>query len=202
MPSSTTFPPNDLDSPATVMAGTLLMIILVSTPGLAGELTCSAQRVTMGYPLVVQQRDPLLQEVGEGGHLQQRRPPLDRGTRHHGQALAGQVAELPVLGDVEPPGLRRRQVKADPVHPLARRPGTADRVRGLQRFHRAGDRAAAGQQRLGQLTNALLWRIADRQVPKQAAHHRRIGVAPRVEAPHVVGKSDLCIGRHEAKVHT
>ncbi len=33
MPSSTTFPPNDLDSPATVMAGTLLMIILVSTRG-------------------------------------------------------------------------------------------------------------------------------------------------------------------------
>ena len=62
-----------------------------------------------------------------------------------------------------------------------------------------GDRAAAGQQRVSQLADALGRRVADREVADQAAHHRREGEAARVEATHVVGEGDFSISRHAAQ---
>ena len=68
----------------------------------------------------------------------------------------------------------------------------------LQRVDRAGDGAAAGQQGVGQLADALLARVADRQVAEQPAHHRGQPVAAGVEPAHVVGESDLGVGWHGA----
>ena len=65
----------------------------------------------------------------------------------------------------------------------------------------AGDGAAAGEKRLGQLADGLLRRVADGEVAEQPADHGGEGVAAGVEPAHVVGEGDLGVGRHAHKVH-
>jgi uncharacterized protein YfaT (DUF1175 family) len=57
-------------------------------------------------------------------------------------------------------------------------------------------RDPAGQQRLGQLRDALLVRIADRQIAQQPAHHWCHAVAAGIETAGVVSERDLSISRH------
>jgi len=112
------------------------------------------------------------------------------------KTLSGQLALLPVLGDVGARRSGRRHVDTHPVHPLACRPGSSDEPEGLQRVDRAGDRASACQQGVSQLRDALLPWVADPQVPDQPAHHRSHPVASGVEAPGVVGVRELFVTWH------
>ena len=142
------------------------------------------------------------EELGERRHLQQHRPPLRRRVAEDLEALARQLPHLLVLGDVHPHRLRRAQVDADAVHPLAGDARALHHMDRLQDLHRAGDRAAAGEQGFGQLADGLIRRIADGEIADQAAHHRREGVAAGVEPAHVVGEGDLSVGRHDDMIHT
>ena len=83
-----------------------------------------------------------------------------------------------------------------PVHPLACRPGPPDEPEVLQRGDRTGDGAAARQQRLRELGDGLLARIAHRQVAEEASDHRRQPVAAGVEAADMIGECDLGIPGH------
>ena len=96
----------------------------------------------------------------------------------------------------------RRHVDAYPVHSLARRPGAPDEPEVLQHVHRSGDRAPASQQGVGQLADALLARVAHRQIADQPAHHRGHPEAPGVEAPGVVGERDLTVSWHAITIHS
>ena len=82
--------------------------------------------------------------------------------------------------------LRRGQVEAHPVHPLAGRLASAGSGAWSRDRDGVGDRATTGQQRLGQFADALRRRIADGQVAETATHHRRGGTGARGSA-HVVG---------------
>jgi hypothetical protein len=69
-------------------------------------------------------------------------------------------------------------------------------VHGLQSLDRVRDRAAAREQRVGQLADALLRGVADREITHDATDHWRERVPAREEAPHVIGERDFGIGRH------
>jgi hypothetical protein len=64
------------------------------------------------------------------------------------------------------------------------------------------DRAAAGEQGLGELADRRVRRIADGEITDQATHHRREGETAGVEPAHVVGEGDLGVGWHGHRIHT
>jgi hypothetical protein len=92
--------------------------------------------------------------------------------------------------------LQRGRIHSDPVDPLTGRARSPDRVHRFQQLNRTGDGAAAGQQRVRQVIDRLLGRLADRQVPEQPPRHRRDAVRVAIELPRVVGESQLFIGGH------
>ena len=148
-------------------------------------------------PLLLQQRDPLQQEIGERRHLQQHRLRAPTGASRstsrpsRASSLSSSYSEMssPIdRGELR--SIRTRSIRS----PATRERRIACSVsRALTRLR---DRAPAGEQRLGQLADALLRRIAHREIAEQPAHHRRKRVTARIEAPHVIGEGDLGIGRH------
>src|SRR5450759_3174716 len=199
-PLSTMCSPKDLRTARALIADAFGLFItgfsLSAIRLVVGEFTGGAQRLTVRFPVLLHLRQSRRQEVGERGPLQQHRPPLKRFVGQQRQAFAREIALLAILGHIEPHRSRSGQVDTDAVHSLARGARAADHVEVVQGVDRAGDRASAGQQGLGQLRDALLSRVADRQVAEQPAHHRRHAVTARIETAGVVGEGDLGIGRH------
>jgi hypothetical protein len=140
--------------------------------------------------------DLLDDEIRERRPLQQQRPSLGGRVAHHFEAFVHQFSHLLVFGAVQTHRLRRARIEPHAIHSLARHPRAADEVHGLQGLDGVGDGASARQERVGQLADALLRRVADRQVADQPADHRREGEAARIEAPHVVGEGDLGVCGH------
>ena len=169
-------------------------------PVIVGEFAGNAQRLAVGFPVLFQVRQSRHQEVGERSPLQQHRPPFKRFVGQQRQAFAGEIALLAILGHVEAHGSGASDVDANAVHPLARSARATDQVEVVQGADRAGDRTSAGEQGLGQLRDALLPRVADRQVAEQSANHRRHAVAAGVETTGVVGERDLGISRHPNEI--
>ncbi len=167
-----------------------------SGPGTSKRFVGGPQRLPALLPLLLQQGKALHQEIGERCPLHQDRSPFGWGVGQHAQPFPGQIALLPVLGHVEARGMRRRHVDAHPVHPLASGPGSPDQSERFQRVDRAGDGAPAGEEGVSQLGDALLPRIADRQVSQEAAHHGGHPVAAGIEPAGVVGKGDLLVTWH------
>ena len=107
-----------------------------------------------------------------------------------------QITELLVFRDVKSPRFRGGEVSPDAVHPLPGRSRATDGMQTLQHVQRAGDRAAARQQRLAQVGDRLVSWLAHQQVAEHASDHRRKRVATGVEAAQVVGECDLFIAWH------
>src|SRR5262252_8872389 len=97
-----------------------------------------------------------------------------------------QIALLLVFADVESRRPGCAHVDPDPVHPLARSPRAPDQIEMFQGADRTRDGGPAGQQRISQLRDALLARLADRQVAEQPAYHWRHAVAAGIETTSVV----------------
>src|SRR5215472_14157188 len=185
-PSSTMCSPKDLRTAWALIACLGRLIVTGSSLSVMGwdlrELADGAKRLTVGFPVLLQLRQPRHQEVRERRPLDQHRPPLGRRTGQQRQAFAGQIGLLLVLGHLEARRPRTGHVDPDAVHPLTRSPRAPDQAESVQGLDRTGNRAPAGQQRLGQLRDALLARVADRQIAEEPAHHRRHAVAPGIEA--------------------
>ncbi len=64
-----------------------------------------------------------------------------------------------------------------------------------------GDGAPARQQGIRQFADALLARLAHRQVADQPSHHRCHPVAAGIETADVVGECDLGIAGHFTIIH-
>ena len=96
-------PPNDLHSPAAVIAGALLMTVLVSLAGLVrgARPRRAARRDGLSTPPAAAAIRSIRKSANAAISSSIARR-CDGGARDHLQALPRQVAELLVLGDVEP----------------------------------------------------------------------------------------------------
>src|SRR5690348_3578935 len=129
-PSRTILPSKDLRKPlATIAAGAdaLVMALVSSSVGstgigitglLSGKLAPRAQCGTVRLPLLLHAAGLIDEEVRERRHLKRVGLPLGGCVPEDLETLAGEIAKLLVLGDVEPPRLGRRKVEANAVHPL------------------------------------------------------------------------------------
>ena len=200
--SSTRCSPNDLSTPRATIAGVAGPLVILHRPFGSGEVDRLGAGRRRGAPdgarstpaRAAGSRSTRKSANAANSSSTARRS--SGGIGEHLQAFAGELALLPVLRDVEPPRASGGSIDADPVHPLPGGTRPADQSQVLQRADRAGDRAAAGQERLGQLADALLRWPAHHQVAQQPAHHRRHPVAPGVQTPGVIGERDLSIRWH------
>ena len=73
----------------------------------------------MLLPLLVQGRHPIGQKVGKGSHLQQHRPSPGWSVVNRLETFPGQLAHLPVFGDIETSCPRRVYVDGYTIGTLA-----------------------------------------------------------------------------------
>ena len=146
------------------------------------------QRVPARMPLLQQSRHPLGQEVAQRRGVFQDGPSAGRGVLQQFKPLPRQRRHLLVDERREAAWLEHGRIQAHVIHPVARGPGAPHPVIALEQLDRPGDGAPAGQQRLGQIGDRPLRRIAHRQVSDEPSRHRRDAVLPGVEPPSPVGE--------------